>query len=422
MDKRKHNIERYLRGEMTPSEMHALEKEALEDPFLSEALEGFQNASPETYLFDLRQLHQSVHQRTKARKPKIISMWNWSLGIAAGLIFIAASAVFIISSLVQERKDALATAEKTEEATPKPGAVTPADSTLLSGDDATEIPAEQEPARNEAVQSTARQEDPGAIAENNLEQETDDEHTRIARAPDTTAIQSLNPRPEVDNLPAERETSPTTSAEGAAKSLLSSDTTHLVKGRVTSADDKTPLPGVNVTVKGTEIETETDINGYFKLNVPDIRQSLTFNFIGMEQVEITPHDRSDVNVELNPDLSQLSEVVVIGYDDDDKRLRRELAEPAVGKDAFKDYLEKSLKYPEHALKNGVEGRVTIEFTVGTDGHLAGFLVLKGLGYGCDDEAIRLVKEGPAWKPSRRNAQAVTERVKLRLKFSIPKKK
>ena len=156
--------------------------------------------------------------------------------------------------------------------------------------------------------------------------------------------------------------------------------------------------------------------------MPDILPRLTFNFIGMEQVEITPHDGDDINVELNPDLSQLSEVVVIGYGDTDKNVRRELAEPTGGKDAFEDYLEKSLKYPEHALQNGVEGRVTIGFTVGTDGNLAEFQVLKGIGYGCDDEAIRLVREGPAWKPSRRNAQPVTEKVKLRLKFSIPKKK
>ena len=417
MDKRKLNIERYLRGEMTPAEMHALEKEALEDPFLSEALEGFQNASPETYLFDLRQLHQSVHQRTKTRKPKIISMWNWSLGIAAGLIFIAVSAVFIISRVAQDKKNSLALAEKaTESEIQQDDITTPSDSTLVAGETAPEAPSD-EPTVNEG--QSVHRDDPGPIASNDLQEEGDEpaEETRAASVDDSISIKRDVSRTQSQTQP----TSASPSAEGASKASVSSDTTHLLKGRVTSAEDNTPLPGVNVSLKGTPVATETDANGYFKINVPDIRQSLTFNFIGMEQVEITPVDRSVLNVELNPDLSQLSEVVVIGYGDDDKA-RRELAEPSGGKDAFEDYLEKSLKYPEQALENGVEGRVTIEFTVGTDGHLAGFQVLKGLGYGCDDEAIRLVREGPAWKPSRRNAQAVPEKVKLRLKFSIPKKK
>src|SRR5688500_17912505 len=105
MSKRKNDIERYLRGEMTSSEMYDLEKEALKDPFLSEALEGVDQAGRETFLFDLKELHNTLHQKTRARKPKLISMWNWSLGIAAGLILLAVSSVYIISSINKKQSE-----------------------------------------------------------------------------------------------------------------------------------------------------------------------------------------------------------------------------------------------------------------------------------------------------------------------------
>src|SRR5688572_10091572 len=102
MGKRANDIERYLKGEMTPAEMHALEKAALKDPFLSVALEGVEQAGKDSFLFDLHELHTTFHQRNHPRKPKFISMWNWSLGIAAGLLLLAVSGVYIISSISQK--------------------------------------------------------------------------------------------------------------------------------------------------------------------------------------------------------------------------------------------------------------------------------------------------------------------------------
>jgi TonB family protein len=98
-----------------------------------------------------------------------------------------------------------------------------------------------------------------------------------------------------------------------------------------------------------------------------------------------------------------------------------MAAPAGGRKAFKQYLETNLRYPEQALKNNVEGKVTVQFTVESNGKLSDFKVLKGLGYGCDEEVIRLIQQGPAWSPSKRSTEPIRDKVKVRLRFSLPKK-
>src|SRR5687768_12599865 len=106
MRSRKHDIEKYLRGELSPSEMHALEKEALSDPFLAEALEGIEQAGADNFLYDLHKINRSMHARMrKSRKHnKVISMWGWTSVIAATLVLIAISGFLVVSLLKDQRE------------------------------------------------------------------------------------------------------------------------------------------------------------------------------------------------------------------------------------------------------------------------------------------------------------------------------
>ncbi|MFZ6010221.1 MAG: SusC/RagA family TonB-linked outer membrane protein [Bacteroidota bacterium] len=83
-----------------------------------------------------------------------------------------------------------------------------------------------------------------------------------------------------------------------------------VSGRVSSQEDGSPLPGVNVVVKGTTSGTVTDSDGNYKLSIPASGGSLVFSFIGLQTQEIEIGDRSVVDVQLSLDVTQLSEVVV----------------------------------------------------------------------------------------------------------------
>jgi TonB-dependent starch-binding outer membrane protein SusC len=86
-----------------------------------------------------------------------------------------------------------------------------------------------------------------------------------------------------------------------------------VRGKVTSSDDNAPLPGVTVMVKGTSIGTSTDNEGIYSLSVPDENGILVFSFIGYASQEVNIGARSVVDLVLSADVSELSEVVVIGY-------------------------------------------------------------------------------------------------------------
>ena len=93
-----------------------------------------------------------------------------------------------------------------------------------------------------------------------------------------------------------------------AGNLLAQDRT--VSGTVTSAEDGSSLPGVNVVVKGTTNGTVTDIDGTYKLNMPQEGGTLVFSFIGLQTQEAEIGTRSVVDITLSSDVQQLGEVVV----------------------------------------------------------------------------------------------------------------
>jgi len=87
----------------------------------------------------------------------------------------------------------------------------------------------------------------------------------------------------------------------------------LVKGQVTEAESNEPLPGVNILVKGTALGTVTDIEGNYRLDVPEENNLLIFSFVGYASQEVNINRRSQVDVALQPSGQALDEIVVIGY-------------------------------------------------------------------------------------------------------------
>jgi TonB-linked SusC/RagA family outer membrane protein len=83
-----------------------------------------------------------------------------------------------------------------------------------------------------------------------------------------------------------------------------------ISGKVTSAEDGSPLPGVNVVVKGTTIGTVTDTQGGYRINVSTSDATLVFSFIGLTSQEVQVGDRTVVDLQMSQDVQQLSEVIV----------------------------------------------------------------------------------------------------------------
>lgn len=86
-----------------------------------------------------------------------------------------------------------------------------------------------------------------------------------------------------------------------------------VTGKVISAEDQQPLPGVNVVVKGTSLGTVTDVEGKFTVNLSDGATDLVFSFIGYITQTVAVGERSNLEVSLQTDTQTLEEVVVVGY-------------------------------------------------------------------------------------------------------------
>ena len=88
-----------------------------------------------------------------------------------------------------------------------------------------------------------------------------------------------------------------------------------------------------------------------------------------------------------------------------------------GMRALSEYLSANLHYPERARASRVEGKVFVNFTVRKDGRITDVNVLKGIGFGCDEEAVRVISSMPNWKPGTQSGRPVNVKYNLPLNFS-----
>ncbi|GIL24442.1 MAG: protein TonB [Bacteroidota bacterium] len=120
----------------------------------------------------------------------------------------------------------------------------------------------------------------------------------------------------------------------------------------------------------------------------------------VEQVVVAPV------VEEKEDVDQIFSVV------------EETAEPKGGMPAFYKYVSEKMKYPAQARRMGVEGRVFVEFVVNRDGSIVDVKAIKGIGAGCDEEAVRVVQSAPSWKPGKQRGKPVRQKMVIPIIFKL----
>lgn len=96
----------------------------------------------------------------------------------------------------------------------------------------------------------------------------------------------------------------------------------------------------------------------------------------------------------------------------------EMATPENGFEAYYRYIRNNMVYPSEAIKGGIEGKVTVEFIVDTGGGLHNIKVKRGLGHGCDEAAMLVVKEGGKWKPAKNKGELVMQKITLPISFKL----
>jgi len=89
-----------------------------------------------------------------------------------------------------------------------------------------------------------------------------------------------------------------------------------------------------------------------------------------------------------------------------------------GMKAFAKYMERNLRYPSQAQDDGVQGKVFVSFVVEKDGSITDVKVLRGIGYGCDEEAMKVIKKSPLWKPGKNKGIPVRVRYNMPINFNL----
>ncbi len=89
-----------------------------------------------------------------------------------------------------------------------------------------------------------------------------------------------------------------------------------------------------------------------------------------------------------------------------------------GAQSMMEFIARNIKYPPMARESGIQGRVFVNFVVEPDGSVSNVNVLRGIGGGCDEEAIRVVETMPSWTPGRQRGKAVRVSFNLPVRFTL----
>lgn len=194
--------------------------------------------------------------------------------------------------------------------------------------------------------------------------------------------------------------------------------TRLITGKVLSTEDSTIIPGVNILVEGTNTYAKTDKQGNFEVKIPDDPETtLALAFIGLENNHVEVGEQTDLQVYLAPDTTKQSDIVVVDYEANREALPELLmnrARPAGGKEELEAYIARNR---DGGTGGSESGGVIIEFTILPNGELTEFNVVKGMDTLHDQEAERLIREGPKWLPASTNGKPKKDKVRVRIKLN-----
>lgn len=432
-------IRRYQAGEMTPKERNAFEKELQKDPFLAEAFEGMELLPSEEMAEHVRELSSLVSS------PKKNDKFRFAAAAASILILVSIGILWLqiqkenpVPKVTQtEKTESSSEVQEKEAITVQPEPVR-----VVTEIDLKELQTLQAEVETEKALEAPELADmspkilpiekkvPELAA--NVQEETEVE-LELAEAL-TGKVQGIV----VDSKDLQATKSATNQAKpdgnirirGYAK--LDSDktqaTTKTLRGKIISAADKMPLPGVTLFEKGGSNGTITNVEGNFELPLNDSNSTVVVSFIGMESKEISAADSMSSIIELEPDQMALDEVVVVGFGlqkkealtsreaqvETEDQLRLEQAEPLGGYKELREYLNENALLPNDYPKN--KEVVRLKISLDAKGKIQSFENLNDAPDELYNKAKQLLRNAPDWKPALNDKQPTESFVKLRVVF------
>lgn len=428
------DIEKYLNGELSAPEMHALERAALDDPFLADALDGMEihRRLPEQSPFqkDVVELQQRLQKRVAAKEETKTRTFPLPMRYAAAVILLAGLGITAYYTLFNNHMSpspvaatqthltspAADSAPAAEKASP-PADTTPEQS--LANTSAIPQPPATAPKKDSKV-STAN-----AVADSRtIQTEKEALDKTLPLADERSIAGKTSGQAQLDTLQLHFDTvslaknyafSPTPGAAqhlGRDKVARSFDQDKFVfSGQVTD-EHNNPLAGAYLALKNNQnINARTDKNGFFNLHLNnkfDTSSTVLVNHVGYEQgaMSLNTENRKGNFIQLQSQPASLNEVVIVGYGAKRKEIMRRnidaqhkalslVAVPAAGWPAYKEYLE-SAKTSAN-LDSTLRGDETISFIVNKKGDLSSFKVEQSISPAHDSATIQMIKQGPSWQ-------------------------
>ncbi|MBF9255252.1 energy transducer TonB [Pontibacter sp. 172403-2] len=173
-----------------------------------------------------------------------------------------------------------------------------------------------------------------------------------------------------------------------------------------------PPPPVRSTVKYTPPVVKRDEEVVEEEEIPDV-EVLEEIDAGVETIEGDNNAPPDLG-----DIDGTSDVVAEAVEEKPYTYVEQMPEFPGGESEMLKYLGKNIRYPAAAQRAGVEGLVVLSFVVSKTGEISDIQVLKKLGAGTDEEAVRVVKSMPKWTPGKQNGRTVPVRYTLPVRFTI----
>ena len=402
-------IRKYLDGQLTGPEMQALEKAALEDPFLADAIEGYQESlnHPVSFESHLEALQKNLEDRVqkKDRRTGIILMFSkWK--IAASILFIVGTTFFTYKYLTNKDQKAKLADQAKKDSSREINSLVPANKiadttgiasvrsqTEKSGSDtADEMSRERKEMKNAATGkndlSAVRKRTPSESYKKTEDVSYPDfSKDQPDKAPEKKAAPPLarnNEIPTPEPSQDDRDLNMKTPSLAIEKNKSYSE--DFIQGVV--VDDKgKPIPFAAVTLKGSNRHTLTDTVGFFKLYMKNPRlASLVFS---------DPAGHEPMSAELLPDSVYTNRFRLHESETSLNELAVSASDTAIGWQAFYNYINdnKKILTADSVLK----GDETISFLVYPDGRLSSFKVENSISPDHDAEILRLIKSGPALK-------------------------
>jgi len=398
-------LKKYVSGELSPTEMYALEREAQRDPMLADILMGIEMDQNKTVL---SAINQQISQRAERdNKPKI-KVFDWKrLAIAATALIVLGIGILLFQQQDKTTSEAQRTADANVALERPITKVTPTDSVVASGDIASKIES----------QDHAPQ-----LADNNRprlrEQHSQEEVTVISREP-SLRIKSLeemegrlnSDRPVFGLRPTDsavvigyapmvkkKEASPTMMIRGT--SSMNNSLAGKIAGistvqqsgtplQLTVRDKETGLPisGVTIIQPNSKLATNTDAQGQATIQPSTMDSLVDIMALGYNTVALNMRRSKNTTIKLQPSSASLDEVVVTTMSSH----KSKSAEPIWGWRSFNSYLKKK------TANSRYEGTVRLSFYIDKDGFPTNISILQSANEYLDAKAKEILLSGPKWK-------------------------